>query len=116
MIGIELTRPVRDLTLIAAAGLAGEDGLERALLAERATWFAHALDAEAMHQAAQVLLGENDFSAFRAAESGRWTGVWKDRQMGGTYLAVWRKVTGQWVIESELYITLADQPLDQPPA
>ncbi len=26
--------------------------------------------------------------------------------MSGTYLAVWRKVTGQWVIESELYVTL----------
>jgi ketosteroid isomerase-like protein len=43
----------------------------------------------------------------RAAEHGRWTGRWKDREMGGTYLAVWRKVTGQWVIESELYVTLA---------
>lgn len=25
----------------------------------------------------------------------------------GAYLAVWRKVTGQWVIESELYLTRA---------
>lgn len=25
----------------------------------------------------------------------------------GAYLAVWRKVTGQWAIESELYVTLA---------
>lgn len=39
-----------------------------ALLAERATWFAHTLDADAMHRAAQVLVGEHDFSAFRAAE------------------------------------------------
>lgn len=42
----------------------------------------------------------------RAAERGNWTGRWKDREMGGTYLAVWRRVTGQWVIESELYVTL----------
>jgi Domain of unknown function (DUF4440) len=42
----------------------------------------------------------------RAAESGRWTGVWRDREMSGAYLAVWRKVTGQWVIESELYVSL----------
>ena len=50
---------------------------------------------------------ELDAEAARAAERGRWTGRWKDREMGGTYLAVWRKVTGQWVIESELYVTLA---------
>ena len=49
---------------------------------------------------------EFDAEAARAAEGGRWTGRWKDREMGGTYLAVWRKVTGQWVIESELYVTL----------
>ena len=49
---------------------------------------------------------ELDASTGRAAEHGRWTGRWKDREMGGTYLAVWRKVTGQWVIESELYVTL----------
>lgn len=39
-----------------------------ALLSGRATWFAHPLAAEPMHRAAQALLGENDFSAFRAAE------------------------------------------------
>ena len=49
---------------------------------------------------------ELDAAGARAAESGRWTGRWADREMGGTYLAVWRKVTGQWVIESELYVTL----------
>jgi ketosteroid isomerase-like protein len=48
-----------------------------------------------------------DASGGRAAEHGRWTGRWADRGMGGTYLAVWRKVTGQWVIESELYVTLS---------
>ena len=42
----------------------------------------------------------------RAAESGRWTARWTGETLGGTYLAVWRKVTGQWVIESELYVTL----------
>ncbi len=39
-----------------------------ALLGGRATWIPHALDAEVMHRAAQALLGENDFSAFRASE------------------------------------------------
>ena len=39
----------------------------------------------------------------RAAEHGHWVG----NGMSGSYLAVWRKVTGQWVIESELYVTLS---------
>jgi hypothetical protein len=50
---------------------------------------------------------ELDAEGARAAEGGCWTGRWKDRVMVGTYLAVWRKVTGQWVIESELYVTLS---------
>ncbi|WP_293381124.1 DUF4440 domain-containing protein [Phenylobacterium sp. SCN 70-31] len=50
---------------------------------------------------------EPDAAGERAAESGRWTGVWRDREMRGAYLAVWRKVTGQWAIESETFVTLA---------
>jgi len=49
---------------------------------------------------------ELDAAGARAAEHGRWTGRWKGREMSGSYLAVWRKATGQWVIESELYVTL----------
>jgi len=48
-----------------------------------------------------------DEAGDRAAESGRWTADWRDARMTGTYLAVWRKVRGQWLIESELYVTLA---------
>ena len=39
----------------------------------------------------------------RAAEHGHWIGA----GVSGSYLAVWRKVTGQWMIESELYVTLS---------
>jgi tRNA pseudouridine38-40 synthase len=39
-----------------------------ALARQRTCWARRPLDAEAMHAAAQVLLGEHDFSAFRAAE------------------------------------------------
>jgi ketosteroid isomerase-like protein len=46
---------------------------------------------------------ELDAMGDRAAETGRWTG----NGMSGAYMASWRKVTGQWVIESELYVTLA---------
>jgi hypothetical protein len=46
---------------------------------------------------------EVDQAGDRAAESGRWTGG----GVSGAYMAAWRKVTGQWLIESELYVTLA---------
>jgi tRNA pseudouridine38-40 synthase len=38
-----------------------------ALLQKRVCWQHNPLDAEAMHEAAQVLVGEQDFSSFRAA-------------------------------------------------
>ncbi len=57
---------------------------------------------------------EVDHAGARAAEQGRWTALWRsaggDTTLAGTYLAVWRKVTGQWVIESELYVTLEQSP------
>jgi hypothetical protein len=50
---------------------------------------------------------EIDSAGLRAAERGRWVGSWKGApDQSGTYLAAWKKVTGQWVIESELYVTL----------
>ena len=53
---------------------------------------------------------EIDDAGERAAERGRWTGRWRrthgEQALTGVYLAVWKKVTGQWVIESELYVTL----------
>jgi len=39
-----------------------------AVLAGRVGWFHLPLDAERMHSAAQLLIGEHDFSAFRSAE------------------------------------------------
>lgn len=49
---------------------------------------------------------EIDAAGERAAESGRWTAHWAAGDMTGRYLACWRKQTGQWVIESELFVTL----------
>ncbi len=49
-----------------------------------------------------------DASGQRAAEHGRWTGTWQGADpITGDYLAVWKKVIGQWVIEQELYVTLS---------
>ena len=39
-----------------------------ALMADRAGWFHQPLDGQAMRQAAEYLMGEHDFSAFRAAD------------------------------------------------
>jgi len=39
-----------------------------AWLGARAAWIVYPLDAEAMHRGAQALLGEQDFSAYRASE------------------------------------------------
>ena len=49
-----------------------------------------------------------DVEGNRASESGSWTADWRGApQVHGDYLAAWRKVLGQWVIESELFITLS---------
>ena len=55
---------------------------------------------------------EVDAAGERAAEAGRWTATRTDggAAPSGTYLTVWCKVTGQWVIESELYVTLGERP------
>lgn len=50
---------------------------------------------------------ELDLAFERAAEHGRWVADWTGQAMSGTYLAVWKKIHGQWVLESELYVTLA---------
>ncbi len=51
---------------------------------------------------------EVDSAGERAAEHGAWVGTWRGAPpMSGTYLAVWKRVVGQWVLEAELYVTLA---------
>jgi ketosteroid isomerase-like protein len=49
------------------------------------------------------------FSAWNvAAERGEWTGEWSEPdgkvEIGGTYLAQWRKVDGHWLIQAELFV------------
>ncbi len=49
-----------------------------------------------------------DTAGQRAAEHGHWTGTWRgEPPITGDYLAVWKKVIGQWVISHELYVTLS---------
>ncbi len=59
---------------------------------------------------------EVDATAARAAEIGRWRGDWSEDgervEQSGRYLAVWKAVRGQWILESELYVSLtAVEPL-----
>jgi ketosteroid isomerase-like protein len=43
-----------------------------------------------------------------ASERGTWVGRWTEPdgklEIGGTYLAQWRKVNGEWLIQAELYV------------
>jgi ketosteroid isomerase-like protein len=43
-----------------------------------------------------------------ASERGHWTGEWTQADgqtlIGGTYLAQWRKVKGEWLIQAELFV------------
>jgi len=43
-----------------------------------------------------------------ASERGEWIGRWTEPdgkvEIGGTYLAQWRKIDGRWLIQSELYV------------
>ncbi len=47
-----------------------------------------------------------DADGGRAAEAGEWEATWKDAASGGPYLAVWKKVRGQWLIESDTFVTV----------
>jgi len=43
-----------------------------------------------------------------ASERGEWTGGWTEPDgkmtIGGTYLAQWRKINGQWLIQAEVFV------------
>ncbi len=43
-----------------------------------------------------------------ASERGEWVGRWTEPdgalEIGGTYLVQWRKIDGQWLVQSELYV------------
>ena len=51
---------------------------------------------------------ELDAAGARAAERGQWVAVSRSQgdHIAGWYLAAWTKVRGQWLIESETFITL----------
>jgi tRNA pseudouridine38-40 synthase len=66
-----------------------------ALQRTRAAWIHRALDAEAMHDAAQALIGEHDFSAFRSIQCQSKTTIRKveEIQVRRTGDIVWMQIT-----------------------
>ena len=42
-----------------------------------------------------------------AAETGRWRGVWKDRELSGPYIARWEVTPNGWRAKSEMYVPTA---------
>jgi tRNA pseudouridine38-40 synthase len=62
-----------------------------AWLVDRAAWITYELDAAAMHRAGQALIGENDFSAYRASECQSPTPMRNVQEV-----RVWR--TGEFVV------------------
>lgn len=87
--------------------ISGEGGLlvgAEAVLQAFATQFKDASFVTYVRTPRDILL---DAEGARAAEAGDWTATWKDAKSSGTYLAVWKKAVGQWVIESETFVTLA---------
>ncbi|OHB36439.1 MAG: DUF4440 domain-containing protein [Phenylobacterium sp. RIFCSPHIGHO2_01_FULL_70_10] len=81
--------------------------------------------AEALVQAFAAQFQDPDFTAYvrtadevavahdgeRAAERGTWVAVSRSRgeHISGWYLAAWKKVRGQWLIESETFVTLTER-------
>ena len=89
--------------------IVGDGGLITGVQAVLAAFEAQFKDPEFVAYLRTPELVDVDQAGDRAAESGRWVGSWRQREMSGVYLAAWRKVTGQWVIESEMFVTLAER-------
>lgn len=91
-----------DMRLIAGDGtlILGADEVVKAFAGQFA-------DADFVTYVRSTETVELDAAGERAAEAGRWRADWKGAEMAGSYLAVWRKSLGQWVLESELYVTLS---------
>lgn len=98
--------PFFDPQVLVVAGDGSRIGGREAVIEAFAAQFAESGFGAYVRTTGEVLV---DDAGVRAAESGTWLATGNGGASGpsGTYLAVWRKVTGQWVIESELYVTLS---------
>ena len=87
--------------------ISGEGGLLMGAQAVLAAFQAQFADPSFVTYARTTESVTLDADGARAAEIGTWVATWKDATSSGPYLAVWKKSVGQWVIESETFVTLA---------
>lgn len=87
--------------------ISGEGGLLMGAQAVLAAFQAQFADPSFVTYARTTESVTLDAEGQRAAETGTWIATWKDATSSGPYLAVWKKSVGQWVIESETFVTLA---------
>lgn len=87
--------------------ISGEGGLLMGAQAVLAAFKAQFADPSFITYARTTASVTLDAEGARAAETGTWVATWKDATSSGPYLAVWKKSVGQWVIESETFVTLA---------
>lgn len=87
--------------------ISGEGGLLMGAQAVLAAFRAQFADPSFVTYARTTESVSLDADGQRAAEAGTWVATWKDATSSGPYLAVWKKIVGQWVIESETFVTLA---------
>lgn len=87
--------------------ISGEGGLLMGAQAVLAAFQAQFADPSFVTYARTTESVTLDAEGARAAETGTWVATWKDATSSGPYLAVWKKSVGQWLIESETFVTLA---------
>ena len=87
--------------------IVGDGGVIQGADAVAAAFAAQFADAAFLAYVRTTETVELDAAGRRAAETGRWVGRWKGGvEMSGVYMAAWREVRGQWLLERELYVTL----------
>lgn len=98
-------RPFFDPAVTVIVGDGGVTSGVEAVIAAFAAQFADP-DFQAFVRTPEAV--ELDAAGERAAERGSWVAVSRSQgeHMAGWYLAVWAKVRGQWLIESETFVTL----------
>src|SRR5689334_6824270 len=118
---------IRQLRDRSNAAIAGHDvGPAVAILHDRAKIIASdgsLFDgASAMARAFAAAFADPDFVAYvrspvsiavngsTAAETGNWTGQWRQREVRGTYLARWSREGAGWRIVAELFVPLGQSP------
>lgn len=97
--------------VVTVGGAGGATSGKAALRARIAQGFADKDFVTSVRTPATVRVATQADGPLRAAEQGRWTGLWKDARgetrWSGDYMAQWVKTDGGWRIRAELYVSLA---------